>query len=79
MLSGRCVGLKDMSHVVGERRGKLHPFSCDGMAEAKAVGMQRLAGDVLHVRVVQVVTDEGKTDIFHMDAYLMGAAGLKGE
>ena len=41
--------------------------------------MQRLAGDVLHVRVVQVVADEGKTDIFHMDAYLMGAAGLKGE
>ena len=41
--------------------------------------MQRLAGDVLHVRVVQVVADEGKNDIFHMDAYLMGAAGLKGE
>ena len=70
---------KDRRHIVRERRGEFQLFSCDRMAEAQAVGVQRLAGDMFHVGIVQIVADERKTDIFHMDAYLMGTAGLKDE
>ena len=41
--------------------------------------MERLAGDELHVGIVEVISDEGMTDMFHMNTDLMGAAGLKNE
>ena len=39
--------------------------------------MQRLSLDVFHIRIVQVVSDKGKAQIFHMDTDLMSAACLQ--
>lgn len=39
--------------------------------------MQCLSLDVFHIWVVQVVSDKGKAQIFHMDTDLMSAACLQ--
>ena len=33
----------------------------------------------LHVRVIKIITDQGITQIFHMNSYLMGAAGFQNQ
>ena len=38
--------------------------------------MQRLSLYLLHIRVVQIISDQGIAQVFHMNPYLMGAAGL---
>ena len=37
---------------------------------------QRLPLYPFHIRVVQIISDQGITEVFHMNPYLMGAAGL---
>lgn len=44
------------------------------MSERKVVGVERLTADVFHVRVVEVIPDQGIPKVFHMDTDLMGAA-----
>ena len=39
--------------------------------------MQRLSGDIFHIRVIQIITDKRMPDIFHMNTDLMGAARLQ--
>lgn len=41
--------------------------------------MQRLTPDILHIRIVQIVSDKRETQIFHMDTDLVGASGLQDE
>lgn len=41
------------------------------------MGVQRLAVDAPRIRVVEIVSDKGISDMFHMYAYLMGTAGLE--
>ena len=41
--------------------------------------MQCLALDMFHVRIVQIISDQRKTQVLHVDAYLMGTAGLQDE
>ena len=41
--------------------------------------MQGLTGNVFHVRVVEIVSDQRIAQIFHMDPDLMGAAGLQAQ
>ena len=39
--------------------------------------MQRLPSDMLHVGVVQVISNKRVAQMLHVDAYLMGPAGLQ--
>ena len=41
--------------------------------------MQRLTPDILHIRIVQIVSDKREAQIFHMDTDLVGASGLQDE
>ena len=45
---------------------------CDRVGETKPAGVQRLAVDAPRIRVVEIVSDKGISDMFHMYAYLMG-------
>lgn len=49
------------------------------MGERQAVRVQGLTGNVFHVRVVEIVSDQRIAQIFHMDPDLMGAAGLQAQ
>ena len=39
--------------------------------------MQSLPGNVFHIWVVEVVSDQRKSNVFHMDADLMGTSGAE--
>lgn len=52
-------------------------FPGNRVGEFHVVGVQSLTCHVLHVWVVQVVTNQWITEIFHMNTDLVGAAGLK--
>ena len=52
-------------------------FTGNRVGEFHVVGVQSLTCHVLHVWVVQVVTNQWITEIFHMNTDLVGAAGLK--
>lgn len=78
-MSGGSVIHKDYCHIFRQWCFKLHRFPGNGVAEAQPVRVERLAGDELHVGIVEVISDEGMTDIFHMNTDLMGAACLKNE
>ena len=41
--------------------------------------MQCLTLYQFHVRVIKIITDQGITQIFHMNSYLMGAAGFQNQ
>ena len=41
--------------------------------------VKRLPADVFHIRIIEIVSDKRKTDVLHMDADLMGTAGLENE
>ena len=41
------------------------------------MGMQCLSAYVFHIRVIQVISNQWETQMFHMDADLMCPAGLK--
>lgn len=43
------------------------------------MGVKRLTGDELHVRIVEIISDKGMTDIFHMNTDLMGTACFENE
>ena len=49
------------------------------MEKRQTIGVQSLSGDVFHIRVVQIVSDQRKTDVFHMNPDLMGASGSQPE
>ena len=51
------------------------------MPEAQSVGVQCLSGDQACIGMVEIITDQRKTKIFHMHTNLMGASCLqmKGE
>ena len=38
--------------------------------------MQRLSLYLFHIRIVQIISDQGIAQVFHMNPYLMGTAGL---
>lgn len=44
------------------------------MGKNQLRGMECLTADKFHVRIVEGIPDEGKTQIFHMNPYLMGTA-----
>ena len=70
--------MADMS----DGRGAVKVIFCPVMGWGIPCGRNvRLAGDVFHVRVVEVISNQGIAQIFHMDTDLMGAAGfqLKGD
>ena len=41
--------------------------------------MQRLSADEFHIGIVKIVSNEGMTDMFHMNTDLMGTARLQGK
>ena len=43
------------------------------------MGVQSLPLDVLHIGIVKIISDQGKTEIFHVDADLVRAAGFQAE
>ena len=47
------------------------------MGKFHMMGMQCLSAYVFHIRVIQVISNQWETQIFHMDADLMCPAGLK--
>lgn len=52
-------------------------FSGDGMTEGQFPGMECLTPDEFHIGIIKVISDEGIAQIFHMNPYLMGAAGFQ--
>ena len=68
---------ENAAHIVGQRRGKFHPFPGDGVGEAQAVGVERLSCHKFHVGVIQIVPDQRKAEIFHVNTDLVCAAGLQ--
>ena len=69
--------MENAFHIFGERGYEFQSLPGYGMREDEPVGMQSLSLYPLHVRIVQMIPDERITDMFHVDAYLMGAAGLQ--
>ena len=63
-------------HILRQRRHKVQLFSGDRMMEGQFPGMECLTPDEFHIRIIKVISDEGIAQIFHMNPYLMGAAGL---
>lgn len=51
-------------HILRQLCRELHLLPCDRMGEAQSVGMQRLTLYELHVRVIQVVSHKGMSDMF---------------
>ena len=48
-----------------------------GVRKGQTVGVKCLPADKFHIGIVQVVSDEGMSDIFHMNTDLMGTACLQ--
>ena len=69
--------LHNPCHIFRQRCGETHMLPCDRVNEFHVVGVQSLTCHVLHVWVVQVVTNQWITEIFHMNTDLVGAASLK--
>ena len=67
---------KQSCHVFGQIGGKCHLSSGYRMEKAKTVRVKRLPVDQFHIRIVQIISDQGITEVLHMNPYLMGAAGL---
>ena len=49
------------------------------MNKGETVGMQCLTPDILHVRVVQIISDKRKTNILHVHTDLVCASGFQKE
>ena len=47
------------------------------MVKVQPIGMQRLTADPFHIRIVKVIPDQRKAQIFQMDPDLMGAPCFK--
>ena len=67
---------KQSCHVFGQIGGKCHLSSGYRMEKAKTVRVKRLPVDQFHIRIVQIISDQGIAQVFHMNPYLMGTAGL---
>ena len=65
---------KQSCHVFGQIGGKCHLSSGYRMEKAKTVRVKRLPVDQFHIRIVQIISDRGKSEVFHMDSDLMCAA-----
>ena len=47
------------------------------MSEFHVVRVQGLPGHVFHIRIIQIIADQWKSQIFHMNTDLMGTAGFE--
>ncbi len=47
------------------------------MFERNLAGVERLPCDMFHVRIIKVIADERKPDVFHVNPDLMGTACFK--
>ena len=65
---------KQSCHVFGQIGGKCHLSSGYRMEKAKTVRVKRLPVEQFHIRIVQIISDQRKSEVFHMDSDLMCAA-----
>ncbi len=68
--------LTKWKHVSGNRGCKVKRFFCDRMQKRQLPGMQALPVKKTVVRIVQKISVEGMTDVFHMNPDLMRATGF---
>ena len=66
-------------HIFRKRGSENHLLSGNGVEKCQPVGVQRLSADEFHIGIVKIVSNEGMTDMFHMNTDLMGTARLQGK
>ena len=73
-----CI-FKYMFHIFRQCGCEFHMLSRDRMNKGETVGMQCLTPDILHVWVVQIISDKRKTNILHVHTDLVCASGFQKE
>ena len=64
---------KQSCHVFGQIGGKCHLSSGYRMEKAKTVRVKRLPVDQFHIRIVQIISDQRKSEVSQIDSDLMCA------
>ena len=70
---------KNALHILRQRCRKVHFLSCNGMGKGQAAGVEGLSGDMFHIRIIEVISDQRVSQILHVDTDLMSAARFQGE
>ena len=70
-------GVLEYLHILRQWRNKVHMLPSNRMGKLHTIGMQSLSGHELHVRIVEIIPNQWKTEIFHMNTNLMGTARLQ--
>lgn len=66
--------IQQMPHISRQPALKAHLSATDGMGKAQFCGVQRLTGDILIDRMIEVVGGEGMAEIIHMNPDLVRAS-----
>ena len=69
--------LKQCLHILGQRSGNVKRESGAGMDELEATGVEGLTGNQCEGAAVEVVAEQGMTEMGEVDADLMRAAGIQ--
>lgn len=65
---------KSSEHILRKWCSKAHRFTGDWMIEGEFMRVKRLSGNIFHIRIVQIVTNQRIAKVLHVNSYLMGAA-----
>ena len=65
------------SHIFRQGRRKMEPLPCKGMGKRQRPGMKGLAANQFQGAPIQVISQQGVTQMGEMDPYLMGSPGEK--
>ena len=69
--------MKHLFHILWKGCGEVQFLTVNGMDEGEAAGMESLTADSLHIRIVQIIPDQGSTETFEVDADLMCPSGFQ--
>ena len=59
-------------HILRQWRNKVHMLPSNRMSKLHTIGMQCLSTHKFHIRIVEIISNQRKTEIFHMNTNLMG-------
>ena len=71
--------MKYLLHIVRKGRGEVQFLTINRMGKGETAGVESLPLDSFHIRIVQIIPNEGCAEAFEMDADLVCPPGFQHE
>ena len=71
--------LQHLRHILGQRSGDSQRFVCAWMCERELRGVEGVTCDECGAAAVEIIAEQGMTNVREVDADLMGASRLKAQ